>query len=85
MNTQVRTRSHVRDEPSDAMVLTHYVARLPQRQMKTLQEIEINYDTVNQPVDPEEFTLAGFDLPAGTVVMDLTKDPHETFKCPREE
>jgi len=72
-STDVVIRDYRRDSAAGAVLLTRLVKE-PTPVSDLLQEVEIVYDQVNEPIPADEFTLAGFGLPRSVSVKDLARD-----------
>ena len=67
----VGTRSYFKDPASGAMVIKSVKhERFRSGRDPWVQTIELDYDSINQPIPDEVFTLAGFDLPSGIKIYD---------------
>jgi len=71
-----------KESPGGAMALTRYL-REPSGPRGLYQEVVIEYDTINESVPKNLFRLAGFGLPPGVTVRDLTRKL--TFKLSSTE
>ena len=69
-------REYERDPETGAMLLTRFDKRRYASGFKhpSTHVMEIEYTSVNAPIPGEKFTLAGFDLPLGTKIMDMRFD-----------